>query len=123
MRRHARAAFLAALVTLGCEATDEPRAADAEATVREMFAAADAGDCATLRRLIQGMDSDDACHEYLHGWRENGISLVGITRISRDGRDPNAFLVHSRVSRHGEVREGITRAVHDENGRWTVVVR
>lgn len=110
--------------SLGCNpAGVQPQAADAEAVVRGMFAAAAAGDCVTLRRLIAGMDTDEACAEYIGGWRDESIVFVGIDRVSRDGRDPNAFLVRTRVRVAGEVREGVTRAVCDANGRWTVVVR
>lgn len=117
-----RVALMIALL-VSCTASMEPRAADAEGAVRDMVAAAEAGDCVVLRRLIEGLDSDAACAEYLSGWRGEGVTSVDIVRVARDGRDPNAYLVYTRVHAAGAVHEGVTRAVHGEDGRWTIVVR
>ena len=109
-------------VIAACHSAPSATASPDEATaqVRAFFAAAEAQDCVTMRRLFVPLESDEDCKSYLATWKEQRTSLVSIAGAERDGRDRNAIIVHVRVQSEGRERESLVRAIHSATG-WTLV--
>lgn len=118
-----RVAVLAGLVIHGCGWFGRDAAVDAveaEKAVRDLFAAAEAGDCARIRPLLPKLATEEACQEFLGDVREHQLRLVDVNRVVVDGRDPDAYIVRTQVSRSGTEKEMLVRAERTDGG-WIVV--
>jgi hypothetical protein len=94
--------------------------ASAKDTTHRFFDALAAGDCKTLSALVPA--AADQCDKFLHEWRADmQLSLVAISDVRRDGRDPRAIIVTTSVMRRGHQETMLLRMTHD-GGVWRLVL-
>ncbi len=98
------ASLLPVLAILACTSSASRKAEDAEASVRRFFAALPSGDCEVLGPLLATGSGARPCAEAVREMNEHGLQLVEILESKVDGRDPDAVLVRTRVSRNGVLR-------------------
>jgi hypothetical protein len=92
--------------------------AQAEAGVRELFAAIARSDCDALATTLSSVHSRPDCETFVQDQNANQFRLVEILGSATDGRDHSAVIVRTRVSRGGHLRVVLVRATYTE-GRWT----
>ena len=93
-----------------------PDAKLAETTVRRFFAALEKKDCAALKRVIGGalarrIEKKGGCPHLFEQDPLAKVRLVSVTRSSRDGREPKAFIVSVVVDKEGKHKKLILRIV------------
>lgn len=87
--------------------TDDERKA-VEDMALSYLAAMSAKDCATLVQLVAGYEMKD-CKEDVEEWVEHQTQLIAIESVARDGRDPSAMLVTSKMNVGGKDRPLVIR--------------
>jgi hypothetical protein len=98
-------------------AVDEAAVAHARETVETYYRALASNDCEATRTLTGNAELD--CVEAFSDYQEHGSRLVEIVDVTRDGRDPAAYIVRARMQRGDRERENLIRTEH-RDGQWTV---
>ncbi len=114
--RRVACAVLLACAALGCTPS---KTESAEKTVRGFFAALPSQDCAVLGPLLATGGKAKSCQETVKELQAHGYGFVEIVGSEVDGRDPDAVMVRTRVSRHGVPREEpLVLRVERQDGGW-----
>jgi len=110
----------ALLALVACAPSDAGKREAARDVVERFFTALPSRDCAGVGALLAVPASCPALMEDLHA---QGLALVEVMEVRVDGREPDAVLVRTRVSRGGRVNEQplLLRVEHHPDGwklRW-----
>lgn len=102
----------------GCRDDD----ADAVSTVKRFFAAAEAGDCVELGKIMipfKGGFGDAECKGLLDDFKEKQLRLVSLGEPKVDGRDKNARMIPASMHFKGGPHSWQMRA-EKHDGTWKV---